>query len=114
MDDRSSETNVVVSETPLSLLEAGRLADQFTAQTTFARYQERQAKDTLRRHRADLALFTTYLCQIPGLSEVGDLYADPAAWSGMSKGLVEGFGQWQLREGYAIGSGNIGLSTVLL
>ena len=71
MNDHVSETQVLLSQTPLSLVEAGRLADHFTATSTFVRYQERQAKDTLRRHRADLALFTTYLHQIPGLSEVG-------------------------------------------
>ena len=111
MDDCVSETNALISAPVLSLLVVGRLADQFTVQT---RYQERQATDTLRRHRADLALFTTYLQQIPGLSAIGDLYHDPAAWSGMSKGLVEGFVQWQLKEGYAIGSVNMRLSTVRL
>ncbi len=103
-----------VTTATLSLAEVGRLADQYTADSTFVRYRERKAPDTIRRHRADLDLFTTYLRQIPGLSTVGDLYADPAAWSGMTKGLVEGFVQWQLRQGYAISSVNMRLSTVKL
>ncbi len=113
MEDRSDGTPFLVPSS-LSLAEAGQLADQFTAQTTFARYQERQAPDTLRRHRADLALFTTYLQAIPGLTALGDLYGDPTAWSGMSKGLVEGFVQWQIQRGYAVGSVNVRLSTVRL
>lgn len=108
------EISQMVIPSSLSLTEVGRLADAFTAHSTFARYQERQAPDTLRRHRADLALFTTYLQAIPDLATVGDLYHDPAAWSGMSKGLVEGFVQWQLQQGYAIGSVNMRLSTVRL
>ena len=114
MDDHQQTTEILVPYVPLSLAVIGQQADQFTAQSTFARYQERQAPDTLRRHRADLALFTTYLQQVPGVVEIGDLYSDPIAWLGMSKGLVEGFVQWQLNQGYAIGSVNVRLSTVRL
>jgi integrase len=99
---------------PFSLVEAGSFADLLLAQETFRRYRERKAPDTIRRHRADLALFATYLSQIPGLSFVGDLYNNPAAWSGMTRGLIEGFLQWQLQHGYAIGSINMRLSTVKL
>src|SRR5258708_33576077 len=97
-----------------SLEEAARLADQVAAQDTFLRYRERKAPDTIRRHRADLDLFTHYLRTIPGAIAIGDLYHDPAAWSAMTKGLVEGFVIWQRREGYAIGSINMRLSTVKL
>lgn len=97
-----------------SLAEAGLLADQRAAREAFARYRERKAPDTIRRHRADLALFQAYLRQIPGLSPVGDLYNEPAAWSGMTKGLVEGFVRWQVQQGYAIGSVNMRLSTAKL
>ncbi len=117
MTDQASVTNTptqLISTAQLSLAEAGRRADQFTADSTFGRYRERKAPDTIRRHRADVELFTAYLEQIPGLSTVGDLYTDPAAWSGMTKGLVEGFVQWQLKLGYAIGSVNMRLSTVKL
>jgi integrase len=113
-DDHSEETQILVPSSPLSLAEVGRLADEFTAQATFARYQERQALDTLRQHRASLALFRIYLQAIPHLAVVGDLYTNPTAWTGMTKGLVEGFVQWQLAKGYAIGSVNMRLSTVRL
>ncbi|HEY4389548.1 MAG TPA: site-specific integrase [Ktedonobacteraceae bacterium] len=97
-----------------SLTEVGQWADKLAAQNTFVRYRERKAPDTIRRHRADLELFATYLRQVPGLRAVGDLYQDPTAWHGMSKGLVEGFVQWQVGAGYAIGSINMRLSTVKL
>lgn len=110
---QDTPTNVM-EIAPLSLAEAGHLADQYIADSTFVRYRERKAPDTVRRHRADLDLFTMYLRQIPGLVAVGDLYADPAAWSGITRGLVEGFVQWQLRQGYAISSVNMRLATVKL
>src|SRR5713226_2895905 len=111
MQEKPGELAVVAE---LSLIEAGRLADELAAQNTFTRYRERKAPDTIRRHRADLDLFALYLRQLPGLRTVGDLYQDPAAWHGMSKGLVEGFVQLQVRAGYAIGSINMRLSTVKL
>lgn len=114
MQPTPNEQTALVLQPPLSLGQAGQLADQWTAASTFARYQERQAANTLRRHQADLALFTTYLQAIPGLDHVGDLYHEPSAWEGMSKGLVEGFVQWQLQHGYAIRSVNARLSTVRL
>ncbi len=117
MADQDSVANVsteLIIPIPLSLAEAGKCADQFTADSTFVRYRERKAPDTIRRHRADLELFTAYLQQIPGLATVGELYSDPVAWFGMTKGLVEGFVQWQLQQGYAIGSVNMRLSTVKL
>src|SRR5712692_10405877 len=117
MTDQASVTNTptqLISTAQLSLAEAGRRADQFTADSTFGRYRERKAPDTIRRHRADVELFVTYLHQIPGLALVGDLYHDPSAWAGMTKGLVEGFVRWQTQQGYAIGSINMRLSTVKL
>jgi integrase len=98
----------------LSLREVGAIADQAIARSAFVRYRERMAPDTIRRHRADIELFTEYLLEIPGLQGVGDLFHDPFAWSEMSQGLVEGFVQWQLANGYAIGSVNMRLSTVKL
>ena len=97
-----------------SLQEVAHLADQVAAQDTFLRYRERKAPDTIRRHRADLDLFTDYLRAIPGASAPGNLYHDPFAWGAMSKGLVEGFVIWQRQQGYAIGSINMRVSTVKL
>lgn len=105
---------IYVPAEELSLAKAGQRADEMVARSTFTRYRERKAPETLRRHRADLVLFTVYLQQIPGLQAIGDLYNDYLAWQGMTKGLVEGFVQWQLQAGYAIGSINMRLSTVKL
>lgn len=117
MEQRDSVTNTPTGlqiAADRSLAEAGRYADAVAATSTFARYRERKAYDTVRRHKADIALFTSYLMQIPGMRAMNDLYTDPCAWSGMTKGLIEGFVLWQLQQGYAISSVNMRLSTIKL
>lgn len=107
MDDPQTDLIAVSS---LTLEQAGKLADEAAADALFADFQRRLAEETRRRHRADLALFTRYLTEA-GI-QVGNLLADPAAWRGMTWGLVQGFAIWQLREGYAVSSVNVRLSTI--
>ena len=73
-------------------------------------YRAGLAAHTRRRQDADLALFARYL-SVVGL-QAGDLATEPPAWAGITWGLVEGFGQWCLKQGYAVGSVNVRLSTV--
>lgn len=95
---------------PGELQQAAQLANQLAARHRFADYQARRAEETLRRQQADLGLLQDFLDQLGVQS--GDLMHDPQAWHGMSWGLVEAFIQWQLREGYAIPSINVRLSTI--
>jgi len=92
------------------LAQAGALANEIAGAATFTDYQARKAANTKRRQAADLALFADYLRGL-GLTP-GDLAGDPAAWAGVTWGLVSGFTRWMLREGYAVGSINVRLSTV--
>ena len=86
-------------------------ADAAAARRIFDRYRERLADETRRRQDADLALFASFLERAASLA-ADSLSSDPAAWAGISWGLVEAFVAWQLQEGYAIGSVNVRLSTV--
>lgn len=90
---------------------AGAAADAAAARRIFDRYRERLADETRRRQDADLALFASFLERAASLA-ADSLSSDPAAWAGISWGLVEAFVAWQLQEGYAIGSVNVRLSTV--
>ena len=92
----------------------GRAANEAAARSAFADYRSRKAANTLRRQDADLALFARYLAEIgDGSAPTGEaLTTAPAAWRGITWGLVEGFTRWMLRQGYAIGSVNVRLSTV--
>ena len=96
--------------TTRDLADIGKAANQVAGQHVFENYRDRKAANTLRRHDADLTLFAKYLAEV-GV-EVGDLAHDPDAWHGVTWGLVAGFVQWQLRQGYAVASVNARLSAV--
>lgn len=101
---------IVPAEPSSPLATAGVVANRVAAAGVFADFQARKAAHTRRRHQADLDLFRRYLAAagVP----TGDLYSEPAAWQGVSWGLVAGFVQWQLQQGFAIGSVNVRLYTV--
>ena len=92
----------------------GQLANQYAAQSVFQNYQDKQAHNTRRRHQTDLALFSQYLSNAGMNIETNELLNSPDAWKHITHGLVEGFVQWMIREGYSIGSVNVRLFTVRL
>ena len=92
------------------LAELGQVANHFASKAAFKDYRAKKADNTLRRQDADLALFADFL-RSTGV-EVGDLAADPDAWDGITWGLVAAFQSWMLKEGYAVGSVNVRISTI--
>jgi len=90
--------------------QAGQAANEQAARVAFADHTASKADNTIRRKRADLALFEEYL-QSAGVPATG-LYDHPQAWHGITWGIVEGFKVWMLQQGYAIGSINGRLSTI--
>ncbi len=89
---------------------AGQIANEIAQAAVMEDKERRRSQNTQRRHRGDLALFAEYLREA-GLA-VGDLYAEPTAWRGITWGLVQGFREWQIQRGYALGSVNVRLATV--
>jgi integrase len=90
--------------------QAGQEANEQAARATLAEHTARKADNTIRRKRADLQLFETYLneCGVPA----SGLCDHPEAWRGVTWGIVEAFKLWMLQQGYAIASVNGRLSTV--
>lgn len=103
-------SNSLARREPNRLAVAGQAANQVASQHVFEDYQQRRSENTLRRQRDDLVLFAHYLNEI-GV-EAGDFQNDPQAWRGVTWGIVGGFVQWMLQQGYAVGSINVRLSTV--
>jgi integrase len=103
-----SSTALLIPSTALA--EAGASADRAAASSVLHDYQIRKSPATLRRQRADLALFAAFL-GAAGV-KVGMLADDIDTWVGVSWGLVAGFVRWQVQQGYAIGSVNVRLATV--
>src|SRR3712207_109718 len=94
--NRDVVDGAIVMAQPPALVMAGAVADRVAADSVFAAFQARKAPHTRRRHQADLQRFQAYLAAA-GLS-AGDLYHDPAAWHGVTWGLVAGFVEWQLQQ----------------
>lgn len=92
--------------------QAGRAANSAAARGTFAEHTARKAENTIRRKRADLDLFATFLQSVGIPAHGQDLFDNPQTWHGITWGIVKAFAAWQLSEGYAIGSVNGRLSTV--
>lgn len=93
-----------------ALTQAGQAANDSAARYTFTDHTDRKADNTIRRKRADIALFETFLhdVHIPA----HDLFDNPEAWRGVTWGIVKAFAEWQLTKGYAVTSINGRLSTV--
>jgi integrase len=112
-------TTELTATTPANLVpiptvaDVGLVANHVAAQGVFTDYTQRKSRNSLRAHRADLQTFADYL----GAAGVDaptaeDLQTDPAAWAGVTWGLVAGFVQWMLGQGLALPSVNRKLSTV--
>jgi integrase len=96
-----------------NLGDAGHTANRIAGNTIFQRYLSEKSTNTIKRHARDLELFAEYLLDIGIMPEKGaDFQTNPNAWDGVTWGIIEGFIQWQLREGYAVSSVNARLSTV--
>jgi len=90
----------------------GEIANQWASAGAFEDFHDRLTPNTLRRHLIDLTLFTQYLAQAGIVLDAEEMFRDPNRWAGVTWGMVEGFVKWMLREGYAIGSINVRMSTV--
>lgn len=88
----------------------GQVANDFARQNLLEDYQARKSVQTLRRQRADIALFEQFLASA-GTPMEGLAY-DLAKWHIVTWGLVEAFNRWQLMQGYATGSINVRLATI--
>jgi len=112
-DGRSPAHRPLQTTQPSPLEQAGQIANRIAGQNIFQRYLSEKSANTIKRHARDLELFAEYLLDVGLELENGaDFQTNPAAWRGVTWGIVEGFVQWQLGEGYAIASVNARLSTV--
>jgi integrase len=93
-----------------ALERVGQAANDAAAQGVFTDYRTRKAANTLSSQAASLAMFSEFLGTV-GVEAVG-LAMDPASWKGITWGLVEGFRNAMVRQGYAVATVNARLSAV--
>ena len=100
-----------ISLVPLDELPTiGQAANDFARQTVLQDYQSRKSQQTLRRQRADIALFEQFLASAG--NPIEGLAYDLAKWHFVTWGLVEAFNRWQISQGYAMGSVNVRMTTI--
>jgi integrase len=105
-------SSIETETTSPTLAQLGNIANHYAAHTAFTEYRARRDPNTLARQHYDLAVFCVYL-EDAGLSiSVDDLLTSPENWTGTTHGLLRGFVQWMLLDGYSIGTVNVRLSTV--
>lgn len=90
----------------------GAVANHYAGRIAWTDYQGRLDPNTLARQQDDLAHYSLYLDELDVSVASAALFADPISWSGTTHGLIRGFAQWMLQDGYSIGTVNIRLSTV--
>src|SRR6476661_958237 len=98
----------IVSIPAHSLVRAGQAANQAAARVAFDEYRGNRPAQTLRAQQTDLANFAAFLQQA-GVSDAptGELlFSDPAAWLGITHGLVLAYREWLMLKGYAIATVN--------
>lgn len=121
--------------TPHDYATLGEIANGGAARESFRDYIQLKAANTLRRHKNDLTLFASFFTELAGktkethfktvateiakgLNEFsGDLISasenlNPAAFQGITWGIVKKFRDYLLSQGYAINTINAKLSTI--
>lgn len=93
-----------------SLRDLARVANQAACKTLLYRYQQEKSQETLRRQSYDIEQFEKYLSEAG--HAISGMKDDLASWVGVSYGIVAGFQQWQLLQGYSIGSVNVRMATI--
>jgi site-specific recombinase XerD len=88
----------------------GQVANEIARQTVLQDYQARRSPQTLRRQKADIALFEQFLENAGNPTQ--NLVYDLEKWHFVTWGLVEAFNRWQLEQGYAMGSVNVRTTTI--
>src|SRR5947209_12248734 len=106
MDTENTALLPIIRETA----NIGHVANMAARQNVLADYQKRKSTQTLRRQRADIALFEQFLASAGHVVE--GLASHLENWSFVTWGLVEAFNRWQLQQGYATGSINVRLATI--
>jgi hypothetical protein len=96
------------------MMALAQVADADARATVFTDYLAGKAPNTRRAQRADLDAFSAFLATagLPQPPTGEALQTSPAAWAGISHGIVKAFGDWQLGQGAALGSIGRRLATV--
>ncbi len=103
---------LITTDNSMTMRALGQAANAHTAKSAFNEYRARLSDNTLRRHDAGLSVFARYLELFGMTHDAAALATVPAAWTGITHGLLKTFIDWMLNEGYAVSTVNDRLSVV--
>jgi integrase len=92
--------------------QAGEIANIYASQNIWQKYHQELAENTRLRQMNDLTSYCTYLKAMGIMRSAEEMYSTPNAWKGTSYGLLAGYIEWALLEGYSIGTINVRLATL--
>lgn len=95
-----------------TLAQIGQSENVISANSAFKDYQDRIDPNTLARQEYDIALFCKFIASKQILVSKEELLSSPSAWLDITHGMIDSFAKWMVKEGFAIGSVNVRLSTV--
>ena len=103
---------IIYDDDKPTIAQIGQNGNSISANNAFIDYQERIDPNTLSRQKYDIALFCKFIKSKNIIINKRELLANPIEWSSITHELIDGFAKWMVKEGFAIGSVNIRLSTV--
>lgn len=90
----------------------GQIANDYARGGIFADYYAELTEGTITMHKQALTIFSDYLSQVGYYVPCEELMTEPEKWQDVSWGLVKGFVNWLLQDGYSTGTVNNHLSSV--
>ncbi|MBA2681931.1 MAG: tyrosine-type recombinase/integrase [Ktedonobacteraceae bacterium] len=95
-----------------ALSSAGRAANRAFSHDVFATYRASCRPNTLLRHGYDLRAFSAFLASFGVQRSAEALSSEPAAWRGMTYGILAAFRRWLEGKGEAIGTIKARVATI--
>ena len=96
-----------------SFAQVSHLADNYARRAKVEDYKKDSTANTWRSKEAAMRVFAQFLATLPTVApSAEELLNKPESWAHIGHGLVVGFKQWMLAQGYSVGTVNSRLTAV--
>lgn len=97
---------------PTDMEQAGQIANIYAKSNVWEVYHQEITDNTRRRQLNDLESYCQYLAAMGIERTAEEMFNNPQAWAGTTYGLLTGYVEWTLQQGYSIGTINVRLATL--
>lgn len=91
---------------------AGMVANFYAQSNVWEVYHQEITANTRKRQLNDLASYCKYLTAMHIMRTAEEMFSYPEAWRGTTYGLLKGYREWALQQGYSTGTINVRLATL--